>query len=72
MRSDYDKIASWYGKEKDGDDVSKEKEVLAIMTPRGAAEDGAAEIVMEDGSIWNACRRPNGGYEFCHLTAQGS
>jgi hypothetical protein len=72
MRSDYDKLASWYGKEKTGDDISKEKEILAVMTPRGAAEDGSAEIVMEDGSIWCASRRPNGGYEFCHITDQGS
>jgi hypothetical protein len=71
-RSDHDKSASWYGMEKGAEDYSKDRDVLAAITPCGPHGDGSAEIAMEDGTVWAASRRPNGGYEFCHTTEQGT
>lgn len=72
MRSDHDESASWLGLERNGGEVSREQQILAIISPRGPAGDGNAEIAMEDGKVWCASRKPNGTYEFCHTTDQGS
>ncbi|KAK0384758.1 hypothetical protein NLU13_7236 [Sarocladium strictum] len=72
MRSDHDRLDSWYGSERKAEEITREKEILAVMTPRGSAEDGSAEIVLDDGTIWQACRRPMGGYEFCHMNHHGN
>lgn len=79
---DYD-APSYGGSSKDGTAGEKEKDLdkrdwVAVISPLPPSRVrdrhhpvDRAEIVLADGAVWNAERRPNGSYQFVHVDARG-